>query len=247
MRVKITIEYDGSNYVGWQRQTNGISIQEEIENCLEKLFDEKIQIFVSGRTDAGVHAYGQVAHFDVDKLKLEVRKISLALNYFLKESFNNIVIIKSEKISDSFDARFSVKKKTYLYKIINRSTPSVLLEKRAWFIPKKLDLDKMRNSSEILIGKYDFNAFRSSHCQAKNSFRSINDIKIKKKNNLIEIRVVGKSFLHNQVRIIIGTLINVGIEKWDKDNVKEILNSKKRENAGPTAPPHGLYLEKINY
>ncbi len=246
-RVKLTIEYDGSNYVGWQKQKDGKSVQQEIESCLEKLFNQKIQTFVSGRTDAGVHAFGQVAHFDINRPKIEINKIYLALNYLLKNSKNQIVILKSEQISSLFNSRFSVKKKIYLYKILNRTTPSSIFNNKVWFIPKKLNIEKMKQSSKILIGNFDFSAFRSINCQAENPKRSIKDIKILKKNHLIEIRVIGKSFLHNQVRIIIGTLVNSGLEKWDKKEIKKILSSRDRRNAGPTAPAHGLYLEKIMY
>ena len=246
-RIKLTIEYDGSEYVGWQKQQNGRSIQEEIEICLEKLFNSKIKIYVSGRTDAGVHAFGQIAHFDLKKSHIETKKISNALNYLLKKSKNKITILKSEKVSAIFHSRFSVKKKIYLYKILNRSTPSFIQENRVWHFPRLLNTGKMKEASHVLIGKKDFNAFRSINCQAKTSIRSLEAIKIKKNNDNIEIRVFGKSFLHNQVRIIIGTLVNVGIGKWDDEKVLEILKSKDRTKAGPTAPSCGLYLEKVTY
>ena len=247
LRVKLTIEYDGSNYSGWQKQSSGKTIQQEIERCLIRLFEEKISIFVSGRTDAGVHAFSQVAHFDLSESNIKISKISFAINQLLKKNNNKITILKSEKVPNSFDSRFSVKKKTYLYKILNRSTNSHILDKRVWFIPQKLDVPSMKESSNVLIGKYDFNAFRSVKCQSKNSVRTIKTIKIKKIKDCIEIRVVGKSFLHNQVRIIVGTLVNTGKQLWDKKKVLEILNSKNRINAGPTAPACGLYLEKIIY
>lgn len=246
-RIKLTIEYDGSDYVGWQRQQNGRSIQEEIEICLNKLFNSKIKIYVSGRTDAGVHAFGQIAHFDVEKSHIEIKKISNALNYLLKKSKNKITILKSEKVSSMFHSRFSVKKKIYLYKIFNRSTPSFILENRVWHFPRLLNTSNMKEASQVLIGKNDFNAFRSINCQAKTSVRSLEAIKIKKNKFNIEIRVFGKSFLHNQVRIITGTLVNVGIGKWDYKRVLEILKSKDRTKAGPTAPSCGLYLEKVTY
>ncbi|MEE2695149.1 MAG: tRNA pseudouridine(38-40) synthase TruA [Pseudomonadota bacterium] len=246
-RVKLLIEYDGADYVGWQRQKKGKTVQEEIENCLEDIYDEKIRIFVAGRTDAGVHALGQVAHFDIDNSKIEEERIFLAINNLLKKKKNKISILKSQKVSSSFDSRFSVKEKVYLYKILNRSTPSFILNNRVWFVPMRLNLKSMTISSKILIGRFDFNAFRSSHCQAKNPIRSIKDIRIKKNKECIEIRIVGRSFLHNQVRIIVGTLVDVGKELLDKKRIKDILKSKDRTNAGPTAPACGLYLEKIIY
>jgi tRNA pseudouridine38-40 synthase len=246
-RIKLLIEYDGTDYVGWQRQKSGRSIQQEIEECLNKMFKQNIRIYVSGRTDSGVHALGQVAHFDLKEQKIKTEKIFLALNDFLKKSENRITILESTDVKDSFHSRFSVKKKTYLYKILNRKTSSHLLANRTWFIPIKLDVKRMVISSKILIGKYDFNSFRSADCQAKKTIRSIENILIKKNNNNIDIRVSGKSFMHNQVRIIVGTLVNVGKGKWNENKIIEILRSKDRRNAGPTAPPCGLYLEKIFY
>ncbi len=246
-RLKLTIEYDGSDYIGWQKQKKGKSVQEEIEKSLLQLFQKKIQVFGAGRTDSGVHALGQVAHFDVDNMKINEEKIALAINYILRRTENKISILKAEGVPMSFDSRFSVKKKIYLYKIFNRQIRSFLMDKRAWFIPNKLDILSMRKSSKLLIGKLDFNAFRSTSCQSKNSIRSIKNIKIKEDINNIEIRVTGKSFLHNQVRIIIGTLVNVGKKIWNEEKVSSILKSKQRKDAGPTAPAHGLYLEKIEY
>ena len=246
-RVKLVVEYDGSNYVGWQRQNNGKSIQEEIEKSLKKIFNENIEITVAGRTDAGVHAFGQVAHFDLKKKNIDENKIYKAINFFLKHNDNNITVLSSKFEHQNFHSRFSVKKKIYLYKIHNRETNSHLLSKRVWFVPQKISIIKMKRAAKFLIGKHDFNAFRSSNCQAKKTLRSIDGITISKKDSCIEIRVKGKSFMHNQVRIIVGTLIKVGINKLDEECVKKILRSKNRNRAGPTAPAEGLYLEKIIY
>ena len=246
-RVKIVVEYDGSNYVGWQRQKNGKSIQEEIEKSLKKIFNETIELTVAGRTDAGVHAFGQVAHFDLKNKNIDENKIYKAINFFLKQNNNKITVLSSKFESQNFHSRFSVKKKVYLYKIHNRETNSHLLSKRVWFVPQKISLIRMKKASKFLIGKHDFNAFRSSNCQAKITLRSIDDILISKKDSCIEIRVKGKSFMHNQVRIIVGTLINVGVKKLNEQSVKKILSLKNRSKAGPTAPAEGLYLEKIIY
>ncbi|MFL2660727.1 MAG: tRNA pseudouridine(38-40) synthase TruA [Alphaproteobacteria bacterium] len=246
-RLKLTIEYDGSDYIGWQKQKKGKSIQEEIEKSLSQLFQEKIKVFGAGRTDSGVHAIDQVAHFDVSKININKEKIALAMNHILRKTANKISILKAEEVPMTFDSRFSVKKKTYLYKIFNRQIRSFLIEKRAWFVPKRLNILLMTQASRVLIGKFDFNAFRSISCQSNSSVRSIDNIKIKENINNIEIRVTGKSFLHNQVRIIVGTLVNVGKKVWNEEKVLNILESKERKNAGPTAPAHGLYLEKIEY
>ena len=247
IRVKLLIEYDGSEYVGWQSQKNGRSVQGEIEYALRKIFNRKLRIYVAGRTDAGVHAFGQVAHFDLENTTIDQKRIFKAINFFLKERKNKITILNSEFMKENFHSRFSVKKKIYLYKIHNRETVSHLLTKRVWHFPQKVDINKIKKGSKILIGKYDFNAFRSSNCQAKTSIRTIDEIKVKKEKECIEFRVCGKSFMHNQVRIIVGTLLKIGIKQIDENNLKEILMSKDRRNAGPTAPAYGLYLEKIIY
>ena len=247
IRIKLILEYDGSNYVGWQKQNNGKSIQGEIEKTLMKIFNDNIELTVAGRTDAGVHAFGQVAHFDLKKKIIDEKKIYKAINFFLKQTDNKITVLDSSFVDENFHSRFSVKKKIYLYKIHNRDTNSHLLSKRAWFVPQRISLIKMKKASEHLIGKHDFNAFRSSSCQSKKTLRSIDDILISKKDKCIEIRVKGKSFMHNQVRIIVGTLIKVGMNKLSERSVKKILSSKDRSKAGPTAPSEGLYLEKIIY
>ncbi len=246
MRIKLRIEYDGTNYVGWQKQKKGISVQKEIENCLKKLFNEEILLFVSGRTDSGVHALGQVAHFDIHS-QINPSKISSAINFYLKDSDNRISILESKEVDKSFHSRFSAKKRTYFYRILNRKSPSPLLTNRAWFIPYNLDTTDMLEASKCLIGKHDFNSFRSSQCQAKNSIRSIDEITILRKDDEIHFSISAKSFLHNQVRIIVGSLVNVGRKFWKRDKIKEVLKQKLRTKAGPTAPSHGLYLEKISY
>lgn len=247
IRLKLLIEYDGSRYVGWQRQKNGKSIQGEIEKCLKVLFKSDVTLFVAGRTDAGVHALGQVAHFDMDPNHFAIEKICLALNYQLKKNNNTITILSCRKVSDKFHARFSALKKTYNYKIYNREFKSYILENKVWSVNKELCLDRMRISSKYLIGFHNFNAFRSSNCQAENPERSIDEIRISKKSKIINIRITARSFLHNQVRIIVGTICNIGQGKWAINKMKEILDSENRNLAGITAPPEGLYLEKIYY
>ena len=247
VRLKLLIEYDGSNYVGWQRQKSGKTIQEEIEKCLKVLCKSDIPLFVAGRTDAGVHALGQVAHFDIEPDKFEIKKICTALNSLLQKNKNSITILNCKRVSSSFHARFSAKKKTYHYKIYNRKFKSFIWENKVWFVNKELCLISMQNSSKYLLGTHDFNAFRSSNCQADNAERSIDDIRVSKKNNIINIRITARSFLHNQVRIIVGTMCDIGKGKWDVIKMKEILESKNRNLAGITAPPSGLYLEKIYY
>ena len=246
-RIKLLIEYNGDGYVGWQIQRTGKSIQGEIERSLLEIYNNNIQLTVAGRTDAGVHALGQVAHFDLYDKKIPAEQICKALNFNLNKRKNKITILKSVVERDEFHARFSAKKKTYLYRIYNRESISYLHDKNSWFFPRELNLERMNNAAKLLLGRHDFNAFRSTHCQAKNSIRTIESIVIKKKRKLISIRIKGKSFLHNQIRIIVGSIVMVGENKWSTNSIKSILASRDRTKAGPTAPAHGLHLEKINY
>tara|TARA_B100000287_G_scaffold98947_1_gene91005 strand:+ start:1132 stop:1878 length:747 start_codon:yes stop_codon:yes gene_type:complete len=246
-RIKLKIEYDGTEYVGWQAQRNGVSIQGEIEESLKQIFNQEIKLYVAGRTDAGVHALGQVAHFDIENLSIETDKIFKALNFFLKKKKNKITILESKIVNKNFHSRFSVRKKYYLYQVFNRETQSYIQENKVWFIPQKINIERMKNASKFFLGKNDLNAFRSIDCQAKSSIRTIDEIKIKKESDFIKLRISGKSFLHNQVRIMVGTLIQVGKEILKETDIKRIIQSKDRKNAGPTAPPSGLYLERILY
>jgi len=246
-RIKLKIEYDGTEYVGWQAQRNGVSIQGEIEESLKQIFNQEIKLYVAGRTDAGVHALSQVAHFDIENLSIETDKIFKALNFFLKKKKNKITILESKIVNKNFHSRFSVRKKYYLYQVFNRETQSYIQENKVWFIPQKINIERMKNASKFFLGKNDLNAFRSIDCQAKSSIRTIDEIKIKKESDFIKLRISGKSFLHNQVRIMVGTLIQVGKEILKETDIKRIIQSKDRKNAGPTAPPSGLYLERILY
>ena len=240
---KIFIEYDGTNFVGWQQQENGQSIQSALQEALFKLTGEKITIFGAGRTDAGVHAYGQVASFTLNK-KIETDVIRDGLNQHLRPQ--PIAVQKAELVEDDFHARFSAKKRWYEYKIINRRPPLTIDANRAWCVYKNLNIEKMKSESASFLGKHDLNAFRSAHCQSKNSIKTIDSIAIKNKDEQIIFEVSAKSFLHSQVRIMIGTLIDIAKGNINK-TILDIINSKQREIAGQTAPAHGLYLKKIEY
>tara|TARA_B100000579_G_scaffold429150_1_gene440442 strand:+ start:227 stop:961 length:735 start_codon:yes stop_codon:yes gene_type:complete len=240
---KIVIEYDGSNFVGWQQQENGKSIQSLIQEALVKLSGEKVTIFGAGRTDAGVHAYGQVASFTLNK-KIETDVIRDGLNQHLRP--HPIAVQKAEIVDDNFHARFSAKKRWYEYKIINRRPPLTIDVNRAWCVYKKLDIEKMKSELSSFLGKHDLNAFRSTHCQSKNSIKTIDSVSIKNIDERIIIEVSAKSFLHSQVRIMVGTLVDIAKGNIDK-TILDIINSKHREIAGQTAPAHGLYLKKIEY
>ena len=240
---KIVIEYDGTNFVGWQQQENGQSIQSTLQEALVKLSNEKVSIFGAGRTDAGVHAYGQVASFALSK-KIEIDVIRDGLNQHLRPY--PISVQKAELVDDDFHARFSAKKRWYEYKIINRRPPLTIDVNRAWCVYKSLDIEKMKRESSLFLGKHDLNAFRSAHCQSKNSIKTIDSVSIKNKDEKIIFEVSAKSFLHSQLRIMIGTLVDIAKGNINK-TVLDIINSKQRDLAGQTAPAHGLYLKKIEY
>ncbi len=240
---KITIEYDGANFVGWQRQENGLSIQQLIEEAIFKLSKEQSTIYGAGRTDAGVHAKGQVASFELEN-NLDTDTIRDGLNHYLRP--HPIAILSSKKVSADFNARFSAKLRWYEYKIINRRPPVTIDNNRVWCVHKNIDLTKMIEQSRYFLGKHDLSAFRSINCQSKSAVRSINSIDIKNNEGQIIFIISAKSFLHSQVRIMVGTLVDIGLEKISK-SISEIILLKKRDFAGMTAPAYGLYLTKVDY
>lgn len=243
-RYKITIEYDGTNFHGWQRQAEISSVQATIENAIEKFTNEKVTLHVAGRTDAGVHALAQVAHFDLQK-NFETHKIITAINHYVRNNF--ISIISCDKMDESFHARFNAKSRSYTYKIINRKSPPALDKNRVWFVPINLNVEKMREGAKYLIGRHDFTSFRASECQAKSPIKTIDHINIEKQGDLILIHVKAKSFLHHMVRNIVGTLKLVGSEKIEPEKITDIINDKNRCSAGPNAPACGLYFVKVEY
>ena len=240
---KIIVEYDGTNFVGWQQQENGKSIQAVLQDALFKLSGEKVTIFGAGRTDAGVHAYGQVASFIINK-KIETDVIRDGLNQHLRP--HPISVQKAELVDSKFHARFSAIKRWYEYKIINRRPPLTIDTNRAWCVYKKINVEKIKTESSSFLGKHDLNAFRSAHCQSKSSVKTIEDIHIKHQGEQIIFNICAKSFLHSQVRIMVGTLVDIAKGNINK-TIIDIINSKNREIAGQTAPAHGLYLKKIDY
>lgn len=244
MRYKIEIEYNGKLYHGWQKQSGLLTIQETIENAIFSISGEKTIVYGSGRTDAGVHAINQCAHFDIYK-DISGFRFKEALNFFLRNKY--ICITSCTRIDDintNFHARFSAKKKQYLYRIFNRREISPFEIETSWHIKKNINLIKLNNDAEKLIGKHDFLAFMQSNAQTSITIRTIEGISIDKNNNIISIRFIARSFLHNQIRIMIGTLIQINLSE-NKNSIEEILALKQRKNAGITAPAHGLFLEKI--
>jgi len=244
-RYQIIIEYDGTNFVGWQSQINGKSIQKEIEKILSRILKEKIKVYGSGRTDSGVHAKNQSAHFDINNNILNKYKFISSVNYFLNKK--NISIKKLTKRNIKFHARFSAKEREYKYIILNRISPPVIDKNKVWHIRSKLDLNLLKKAAKKLTGKFNFNAFRSSNCQASSPVRTLKKIKITKKNEKIFFVLNSQSFLKNQVRSIIGCLKYVGEKKWTIKDLEKVLKSKNRKNCAPPAPAQGLYLSKVVY
>ena len=242
---QIIIEYDGTNFVGWQKQKNGPSIQQTIEKILTKILKEKIILNGSGRTDSGVHALGQSAHFK-SRFKINNKLTFLnSVNFFLLKK--KISIIKINKKNINFHARFSAKKREYKYVIVNRIAPLSLEFNKAWHIKSILNLELMKKASKLLIGKKDFSTFRSSSCSAKSPIKTIDQVNIKKSFTKIIITFKSKSFLQQQVRSMVGCLKFVGEEKWSLKKFKNIIKSKTRSNCAPPAPARGLYLLKVYY
>lgn len=242
-RICLKIEYDGTNYSGWQKQPSVKTIQGEIEQAIERSIGQKVEVFGSGRTDAGVHACDQTAHFDLEK-PVPVEKIASIINSYLPD---DIVIKKAFEVDKEFHSRFSIIKKCYLYKIINSQTKDAFLANRVAFVRNKLDVRKMRQASKLLIGKHNFEGFCASASTAQTFEREIYSIKITKKGNLISVKVCGNGFLYNMVRIIVGTLIDYSLGKISIDDIREALDNQDRTKAGQTMPPQGLYLYKTIY
>ena len=241
----IKIEYEGTNFVGWQSQKNGKSIQDSIEKALKKVLGSKIKIIGAGRTDKGVHAYSQVANFKLKK-KIDNKKIFLdSINFFLKNELISILdVIKQKK---DFHARFSAKLRTYEYLIINRQGTLSIYKDRAWHVKKRIDLNLMKKGAKLLEGSHDFSTFRAASCSARSPLKKIYPIKIRKVNEIIKIRISSKSFLQNQVRSMVGCLKYLATNKWSYDDFRKVFKSKKRSNCAPPAPACGLYLSNIKY
>ena len=241
----IKIEYEGTNFVGWQSQKNGKSIQDSIEKALKKVLGTKIRITGAGRTDKGVHAYYQVANFKLKK-KIDEKKIFLdAVNFFLKKKLISILDIKKKQ--EDFNARFSAKLRTYEYLIINRQGTLSIYKDRAWHVKKRIDLNLMKKGAKLFEGSHDFSTFRAASCSARSPLKKIYPIKIRKVNEIIKIRISSKSFLQNQVRSMVGCLKYLATNKWSYDDFRKVFKSKKRSNCAPPAPASGLYLYDIKY
>lgn len=246
MRYKITIEYDGTDLVGWQKQQKGKSAQEYLETALFAFSHQNSEIYAAGRTDAGVHALAQVAHFDLNT-DMETFRIREAFNANLRDMEAPVAVLDVTPVSDDFHARFSAKGRGYIYRILNRRARTVLLENRVWHVGFPLDVDLMKEGAQYLLGHHDFSSFRGAGCQALSPVKTLDKLDITRNGDEIIFTVEARSFLYHQVRNMVGTLKMVGDKHLAPADVKTILESKCRAKAGVTAPACGLYLNKVMY
>ncbi|WP_455482035.1 tRNA pseudouridine(38-40) synthase TruA [Bartonella sp. B35(2025)] len=245
-RFKLTLEYDGSNYAGWQRQENLHTIQGALEQAIFRFSGKQLTIMTAGRTDAGVHATGQVAHIDFEK-NWRTHTIRDAINAYLQQQRENISILDVQNVSENFHARFCAIRRHYLFKILNRRSPPALNIKRVWWLPKPLNADAMHEAAQKLVGRHDFTTFRSAHCQAKSPIRTLERLDVQRKGEEIFFYAQARSFLHHQIRSFVGSLMEVGIGRWTVQDLEAALHAKDRMRCGMVAPPSGLYLTQVDY
>jgi tRNA pseudouridine38-40 synthase len=243
-RFKLTLEYDGGSFVGWQRQATGMSIQQALGEAAFRTTGETPDVQGAGRTDAGVHALGQVAHVDIEK-EIAPDKLRDAFNFHLKPA--PIAVLAAEIAPPDFHARFSATGRAYLYRIVNRRAPLTVDHGRAWRIGTPLDAAAMQDAAQLLVGTHDFTSFRASNCQAKSPVRTLDRLNVHPVGEELQIIAEARSFLHHQIRNIVGTLRLVGEGSWSRDDVAAALAARNRSSGGPTAPPDGLYLTRVRY
>ncbi len=241
--IKLTIEYDGKDFNGWQKQPNKLNIQGEIERAIFEITGEEVELIASGRTDAGVHALAQIANFKTTSI-IPIEKIPIALNTKLKRS---IRILNAEEVEDRFHARYNCKKKTYRYIINNSKNGTAIYRNLEYNFPEELNVEKMNEAVQNFVGEHDFKGFKASGTSSKSSVRTIYNAKVFRNDDKIVIELTGNGFLYNMVRIIAGTLIDVGTGKTNPEEIEDIINSGDRTRAGKTLPPNGLYLVKVEY
>ncbi|MGE5516552.1 MAG: tRNA pseudouridine(38-40) synthase TruA [Bacteroidota bacterium] len=243
-RYKLTIEYDGSGYCGWQRQADGPSVQAALEEAVLRLCQSQTLVQCAGRTDAGVHATAQVAHFDAPR-EYRPDRVRDGLNFHLRP--HPIAVLSAEAVDDDFHARFSAIGRSYLYRILNRRAVAALDVRRVWWVPVALDVDAMQEGANQLLGHHDFTTFRASECQAKSPMKTLDELTVTRVGEEIHITTAARSFLHHQVRNMVGTLRLVGEGKWSPADVRRALDARDRSAGGPTCPPDGLYLTGVRY
>jgi tRNA pseudouridine38-40 synthase len=243
-RYALTIEYDGSPYVGWQRQPTGPSVQTALEDAIFKFTGEEGLVRGAGRTDTGVHALGQVAHVDLSK-DWQPGRIRDAMNYHLRP--HPIAVLSCRPVDDAFDARFSAIQRRYLYRLLSRRAPAVLLTNRVWWMTNRLDADAMADAARVFIGHHDFTTFRATQCQSASPIKTLDSFDVARVGDEIHCTVVARSFLHNQVRSMVGSLKHVGEGRWTKQDLARALAACDRTKCGTVAPPMGLYLVDVKY
>ena len=251
MRWRLVLEYDGNGFYGFQRQKEFTTVQGVLERAILDLFGDIVNLTCAGRTDRGVHALGQVVHIDIPSCKMTDYKMRSRLNDYLRVKAP-LTVLEAGKVGSDFHARFHATQRQYLYRILNRRAPSALNKRRALHIGRKLDFDNMQKACQRFEGTHDFTAFRTQICQAKSPVKTIDMCKIIRPvgefySDELHLHVHAQSFLHHQVRNMVGTLLKVGLEQWDYQIVSDIIDSRDRTKSGPTAPPWGLYLVKVTY
>jgi tRNA pseudouridine38-40 synthase len=245
-RYRLDIEYDGNPYAGWQRQKGQHSVQAALEQAVAAFCGEVVSLRGAGRTDAGVHALGQVAHLDLAR-DWPADTVRDAVNAHLTSAGETVSVLAATIVPGDFDARFSALRRHYLYRVVNRRAPLALASRQAWWVPKPLDAGAMHDAAQVLVGKHDFTTFRSVQCQAKSPVKTLDRLDVARAGEAIEFRATARSFLHNQVRSMVGTLKRVGEGALSTDDVRRALEACDRSACGPVAPPDGLYLAKVDY
>ena len=243
-RYRLVLEYDGGGFVGWQRQDNGPSIQQALEEAVEAFCGERVDAVAAGRTDAGVHALGQVVHLDLER-PWEPDVLRDAVNHHLRPA--PISVLEAAEAPDDFHARFAAIGRVYRYRIVSRRSPLTLERGQAWWVPSPLAAEPMEDAARLLVGEHDFTSFRASECQAKSPVRTLDALEVRRLGEEICITARARSFLHHQVRNMVGTLVLVGKGKWRSADVGAALEARDRAAAGPTAPAEGLYLVTVSY
>jgi tRNA pseudouridine38-40 synthase len=243
-RYKLTIEYDGTPFAGWQWQDGAPTVQRTLAVAITAFCGHAVKVAGAGRTDAGVHAIGQVAHVDLGR-DWRADRVRDAINAHLRP--HPVAVLSAEKVPDGFDARFSAKRRHYRYRIVNRRADLALDRNRAWRVPRKLDTDAMHAAAQRLVGKHDFTTFRSTECQAKSPVKTLDRLDVTREGDEVRIETSARSFLHNQVRSMVGSLALVGDAKWSADDLAAALAARDRASCGPVAPPDGLYLVSVDY
>lgn len=243
-RFKVTIEYDGTPFVGWQKQPDNMSVQQALEEAIRGFSGEVVTTQAAGRTDSGVHARGQVAHFDLSRA-WDAFRVSEALNYHLKP--HPVAIVACEAVPETFEARFTATRRHYEYRILNRRARSGLEINRIWHVPAELDTDLMHEAAQLVLGQHDFTTFRAAECQAKSPVKTLDHLAVARHGEHVIVTAHARSFLHHMVRSLVGSLKMVGEGRWEVGDMRKALDAKDRSWCGPLAPSAGLYLTKVDY